>query len=109
MMFDVLREAYKIVKQKRIVASEKAEKANVARAFNNMYTYRMRWDTSTDERISKGSAMYDIFPKKGFAWMCPECNKIHIADECSVMSGLQYPRCCSTPEGHRLYNDIRTK
>lgn len=109
MIFDVLREARKIAKQKRLDACDKAERAQIAKAFNNRYTYRHRWDTSTDERITKGTAMYDIFPKKGNAWMCPDCNKIHIAEECSAMSGLQYPKCCNTFEGHRLYHDIRTE
>lgn len=109
MILDILREAIKITKEKRRIAKEAAERANVARVFNDLFTYRIRWDTSTDERIEKGTAMWDIFPKKGFAWMCPECNKVHLADECSVMSGLQFPGCCSTGAGHRLYHDIRQK
>jgi hypothetical protein len=109
MIVDFIREAWTLAKQKRKTAKEKAERAAVAKAFNNVFTYRYRWDTSTDDRIEKGSAMYGIMPKKGYAWMCPECNKIHIADECSVMSGLQYPRCCNTGNGNRLYHSIRTQ
>lgn len=109
MILDVLREAYVIAKRKRVEARDKAERAQIAKAFNDRYTYRHRWDTSTDGRIEKGTAMYGVMPKKGFAWMCPDCNKIHVADECSVMSGLQYPKCCHTYEGHRLHHDIRTQ
>lgn len=109
MIIEFIREAWTLAKQKRAEAKDKAERVAVAKVFNDRYTYRHRWDISTDERIEKGSAMYGIMPKKGYAWMCPECNKIHVADECSVMSGLQYPRCCNTWEGNRLHHGIRTK
>lgn len=108
MVLDVLAEAWKITKEKRRVAKEKSERANVARAFNDMFTYRMQW-RATEERLGEGTAMWGIFPKKGYAWMCPECNRVHEAESCSSMSGLQYPRCCSTGAGHRLYHNIRTK
>lgn len=108
-VLEVLAEAWKITKEKRRVARDKAERAKIAHQFNNLFTYRERWDTSTEDRIEKGTALWGIYPKKGYAWMCPECNKVHLADECSSMSGLQYPRCCSTPAGHRLYHNYRTK
>lgn len=108
-VFEVLAEAWKITKEKRRIARDAAEKSKIAQQFNDRYTYRERWDTSTDERIEKGTALWGLFPKKGHAWMCHECNKIHLADECSSMSGLQYPSCCSTRAGHRLYHDYRTK
>ena len=42
-------------------------------------------------------------------WMCPECNMIHKRDGLSILSGYQYPACCSFPAGHRLYNDHATR
>ena len=109
MILDIFREAYKIVKEKRRVAAEKAERALIAKVFNDLYTYRVPWQNENGERMTKGTAMWNIFPKAGYAWMCPDCNKIHFAEECSSMSGLQYPRCCNTGAGHRLDHDIRTK
>lgn len=43
----------------------------------------------------------------GHRWMCPECNKTHAPTEYSPFSGLQYPRCCGTGEGHRLNHGIK--
>lgn len=108
MIFDILKESYKIVKDKRAVAKLKAERKHVAKVFNDMYTYRHVW-LDMGGYIDKGSAMYGLFPKKGHAWMCPDCNKIHIAEECSAFSGLQFPHCCNVRSGHRLYENIRTK
>jgi len=109
MVLDILREAYKIALEKRKVAAEKAERAKIAKHFNDLYTYRTPWQNKNNEQMTEGSALWGFFPKKGHAWMCPECNKIHISHECSAMSGLQYHRCCSTGEGHRLHHNIRTK
>lgn len=109
MLIDILREAYKIAKEKRKLAVEKAERKNIAKTFNDLYTYRIPWQNKNNERMTKGTALWDLYPLAGHAWMCPDCNKIHLAEECSSMSGLQYPRCCNTGAGHRLYHDIRTK
>jgi len=108
MIFDILSEAFKIVSKKRKAAKLAAERVSVAKAFNNLYTYRHRWDTSKSTRLP-GSGMWGFTPEVGHAWMCPDCNKIHLAEECSAMTGLQYPGCCITSKGHRLYHDIKTK
>lgn len=83
------------------------EKATTAKLFNNLYAYRMRYDESTDDRLP-GTGMWGFTPKIGNAWMCPTCNKVHLATSCSAFSGLQYPKCCNHGEGHRLDERIRT-
>jgi len=85
---------------------DKAERATIARPFNNRYTFHKEWATGKDRL--PGTAMYGILPRSGYAWMCPECNQIHHPTECSVMDGLHYPACCSTPAGNRLHYGIRT-
>lgn len=108
MIFRILRKAYKLAQEERAEQIKAAEKERIAKHFNNLYTYRERWDTSNDDRLD-GTGMWGFTPQKGYAWMCPKCNKIHLASSCSAMSGLQYPDCCDYRTGHRLYNDIRTK
>lgn len=105
---DTLRISYKTAVERRKERELAKERKRAAAAFNDIYTYRFRWDESVDERLS-GTGMWGFTPKSGYAWMCPDCNTVHLASSCSAMSGLQYPRCCKTPEGHRLYHDIRTK
>ena len=108
MIFQILRKAYGLVKEERAKKVKAAERARIAKHFNDLYTYRERWDTSNDERLD-GTGVWGFTPQKGYAWMCPQCNKIHLASSCSAMSGLQFPDCCDTRTGHRLYNDIRTR
>lgn len=104
-MLDLIIEAYKLVKAKRAAKAETNEKAAIAQAFNNRYTYRKEWVEGMGRL--PGTAMYGINPFGGFAWMCPECNKIHHPKESSVFSGLQYPQCCGTAEGNRLSHGIK--
>jgi hypothetical protein len=59
-------------------------KARVAQAFNDVYTYGT---------MHLGS----------YKWMCPECNRVHESEYYSWIGGLQYPACCSTGPGDRLY------
>ena len=101
-----LAEAWRIVRRRRKEARDKAERAAIAKAFNDRYTYRKEWVEGMDRL--PGSAMGGINPRAGFAWMCPECNRIHHPTESSVFSGLQYPRCCSTGAGNRLNHGINT-
>lgn len=108
MILDVLREAFRITKENRAKKRLADEKRRIAKHFNNLYTYRERWDTSDNSRLD-GTGMWGFTPQKGYAWMCPTCNKIHLAESCSAMSGLQYPNCCEYRTGHRLYEDLRTK
>lgn len=91
-------------RQARAIAEERAA---IAKAFNDRYTYRERW--KEDGQRLPGTGMYGFTPLSGNAWMCPECNHVHLAESCSVFSGLQYPACCSTHAGHRHDRDIRMK
>lgn len=95
--------AYRATAAHRADASERAA---IAKSFNDRYTYR--------KRLIQGmptlpGSFYGMPHQAGYAWMCPDCNRIHhpIAD--SVFSGLQYPACCTRSEGHRLYEGIRTQ
>lgn len=81
--------------------AERKEKAAIAKAFNDRYTYR-------HEFFPDAGRFEGTFVKRGFAWMCPECNQIHQAIDCTGLTGLQYPKCCSHYEGHRLYASIKT-
>ena len=108
MILDIFKEAYAIAKKKNDARILRNEKKKVAKVFNDVYTYRHQY-RKTDDRIEQGSAMYGLMPKAGYAWMCPDCNKIHEVEECSSFSGLQYPACCNTRAGHRLYEKIKSK
>lgn len=105
--FEILREARRIAAEKREARKDADERAAIAKAFNDRYTYRRVWKQGMG-RMDKGSAMYGIMPPAGHAWMCPECNHIHHPVESSAFTGLQYPKCCRHREGHRLDDEIRT-
>ncbi|MDR3684756.1 MAG: hypothetical protein P4L11_13595 [Geothrix sp.] len=105
-MFALVREAYALVKKQKAERVERLEKAAIAKAFNDRYTYRKPWVKGLPRL--PGSGMFGITPEGGYAWMCPECNRIHHPVESSVFSGIQYPACCRWPEGHRFYDEIRT-
>lgn len=82
-------------KEARNDLKDRAECKAIAKAFNDRYCYRHPY-AKNDEFFSH------TFCRKGYRWMCPECNAIHAPTDHSVFSGLQYPSCCSTGEGHRL-------
>jgi len=107
-MLAAAKKSYQAAVEERKKREHNAERKRIAKHFNNYYTYRHRFDTSSDERLD-GTGMWGFTPKKGNAWMCPTCNKIHLASSCSAFSGLQYPHCCEYRSHHRLYNDIRTQ
>ena len=75
-------------KKRRAAAIEAKEKAAIARAFNNRYTYRTAYPPFV-EHSYRG------------AWMCPTCNHIHPVIGHSVFNGLHYPACCEYAAGHR--------
>lgn len=104
-MIKILKEAIRIVRERRTAERDKRERVAIAKAFNNRYTYRREYVTGMDRLL--GSAM-GMNPRGGYAWMCPECNKIHHPTESSVFDGMHYPRCCSTYAGNRLHYAIRT-
>ena len=91
-IFAVLREARKITAEKRIAKIDSDERAAIAKAFNDRYTYRFK-DKAADKH----------------AWMCPECNRILITDGWDIYTGVQFPSCCETLGGHRIYENIRTQ
>lgn len=79
---------------------DREEKRRIAKAFNDRYTYRHRWVESKDEL--EGAGAWGLPVRGGFAWMCPDCNKVHMAISVSSLTGLHFPRCCNWSEGHRL-------
>lgn len=99
-----LKEARRIADKRQAEADDKAERASIAQAFNDRYTFRKEWV----EGLPKLPGTHlGLAPRSGYAWMCPDCNKIHHPLENSFMSGLQYPACCSMFEGHRLQMGIK--
>lgn len=97
----------KFARDQKAARIDAAERKAIAKAFNDRYTYRKEWIAGKDQL--PGTAMYGWNPRGGYAWMCPECNKIHHPVESSMFSGLQYPKCCSAWLGHRLDLGIRVK
>ncbi len=85
---------------------DKAERELIAQVFNDRYTYRRVY---VEGKGWLGGSFYGCPHQAGYAWMCPECNQIHHPMEDSVFTGLQYPKCCSTPAGDRLRFDIKTQ
>lgn len=105
-MLCAAKKSYQTAVEERKKRELADERKKIAKHFNNMYTYRHRFDESTDERLP-GTGMFGFTSMAGNAWMCPKCNKVHLASSCSAFSGLQYPECCDHREGHRLDEDIR--
>lgn len=104
----VVRQAVAIVRQQQEDQADIDERAAIAKAFNDRYTYRMPW-VKDAERLKEGTAMFGLMPSSGYAWMCPECNQIHHPTACCSLVGLKYPRCCGRPDGDRLDDGIKTR
>ena len=104
-MIRLIKKAWALAREEREAEAESREKAKIAQAFNNRYTFRKVWDESKPMMPDEG--MFGCHASGGYAWMCPECNKIHYPTGLSGISGLQYPRCCSTGAGHRLDEGIK--
>lgn len=105
-MIEVIKEALRIVRARRAAERDRQERVAIAMAFNDRYTYRREYIEGMDRL--PGTAM-GMNPRGGFAWMCPECNRIHHPTESSVFDGLHYPMCCSTFAGNRLCNAIKAR
>jgi hypothetical protein len=105
-MLDIVREAINIARQKRKEQAHKLAKSRAAKEFNDIYTYRKQY---VKECGFLAGTSYGPPIKKGNAWMCPECNQIKLSNKSSVFSGIQYPACCSTPDGDRLERGIKYK
>ena len=99
----ILLEARSIARKKRSEQADQAASAAIAKAFNDRYTFKHEYVTGLP--ILPGT-FYGIPRRAGYAWMCPDCNKIHHPTESSVFDGLHYPACCSTRAGHRLSHGI---
>jgi hypothetical protein len=89
-----LAEAWRIVGKRRAKLHDRAERAAIARCFNARYTQRKEY---IDAGCFEGTLV-----RKGHAWMCPRCNRVHFPSKCIALTGLHYPACCSTPEGRRV-------
>jgi hypothetical protein len=93
-----LREPIKQRIQQRTGA---AARAAIAKVFNDTYTYREHWPAG---KPVPGESWWSHH-----AWMCPECNRVHVACGFNSLHGLLYPACCSTAEGGRVFAGIRTR
>lgn len=106
MIIRLIRKCAAEIPKERAALKDRRERAAIARAFNDRYTFCKQWKPSMDRL--PGTGMFGITPAGGYAWMCPDCNQIQHPTECSALTGLQYPMCCNTPAGHRLDCGIRT-
>lgn len=97
----ILKQAYALTKINEKEQKLKDLKANIAKNFNDHYTYVYEWK-------DLGKFENNLI-SKGHAWMCPECNTIHHPISFDSFSGLHYPKCCSTYEGHRLDFNINAR
>lgn len=86
-ILDIIKEAYKIANNRDIEKKNTRNWFNVALAYNKIHTYSSH-----------------IHGK----WMCPMCHTIHECDDYSAFTGLQYPKCCDYPAGHRLDSEYAT-
>lgn len=107
MLIKIIREAIETVRKRKADESDKAERAAIAKAFNDRYTFRHQWKPNA-ERLPGSAYGFAGPPRGGLAWMCPECNQIHLPTECSVFDGVHYPKCCNTAAGHRISHGIKT-
>jgi hypothetical protein len=100
-VFAVFKEAYKIATKDRLVKKEKDEKFKVAKAFNDRYSfYREYFDDKIQPAEDVKNLHYQNY--QNYAWMCPDCNKIHRAVGTSVFFGLIFPACCSFNYGRAI-------
>lgn len=105
LLIDTFREVVKKRKEERLNKIDKLERAVIAKVFNDRYTYIKEWVPNMP--YIEGVGMFGMQARGGYAWMCPECNVVHHPIELSTFTGLQYPKCCSTSKGHRLYLHIK--
>lgn len=96
-IFEFIRQSYRAVKIEHQKTIDAIERADVAKAFNDIYTYRKLYNKqngylpySTQEKDSNGQQQLSHV-KKGYAWMCPQCNKIHEAIVFSPLTEVLYP------------------
>jgi hypothetical protein len=102
----ILKDAIRQHRERAAAKRDADERASIAKAFNDRYTYRVRLDDKSEKRATNGP--WGLPLQLGFAWMCPQCNRVHEPTEWTLWTGLQYPACCSRPAGHRINERIRT-
>lgn len=102
LLSDLFKFAMKRIDEQR----EATEKAHIARGFNYRYTYRTPLISDAPYLVEAG---YGGHHSSGYAWMCPECNRVHHPIGDNMFTGLRYPACCGTREGDRLNCGIRYK
>lgn len=107
-MLTFIKAARELAEKNRQKRNDAKERRAVANAFNNRYTYRVRYDFKRKDHLP-GTGMGGVTPPAGNAWMCPECNTIHLAVACSVFDGLHFPACCYFSMGNRLGQGIKTR
>jgi len=101
-ILEILKAAIKLVKKEKETKKDKENREQIAKLFNDRYTYRYIYE--------KDSGYFnDGYCRKGNAWMCPECNKIHVANDFCAFSGILYPACCDTKSGDRHSQGIKWK
>lgn len=104
--------AREIMLKERQEERDAKERKLIAKAFNDRYTYLHRYKVNADkyEDIADrlpGTGVCGVTARRGNAWMCPDCNTVHMAFECSVFDGIHFPACCRYPEGNRLDYGIK--
>jgi len=107
-MFAILKGLAAFNRQYQIGRTIK-QKANIAKAFNKRYTYytRLIEDSARlpSSELSNGTTPSIYAPRGGYAWMCPDCNKVHMAMSWNGLTGLEYPPCCRTLDKSPRYID----
>lgn len=104
-MINFLKDFFRFRKIRMDAERDIASKRIIAQVFNDRYTYLHHW--IKDMPILPGS-FFGMPHQSGYAWMCPDCNRIHHPVHDSCFSGIQYPACCKTGAGHRLNLGIKT-
>lgn len=90
-----------IVEEQKILRRDAEEKRKIAAAFNDRYCMATVYEKDEPKRDSDKYDGFGILVKRGYRWMCPECNMIHAPLRYCGLGGLIYPRCCSSHEGRR--------
>lgn len=90
-----------ILQEQKILRKDAEEKRKIAAAFNDRYCMATVYVKDEPKRDTDKEDGFDPFVKRGYRWMCPECNVIHAPLRYCGLGGLIYPRCCSSHEGRR--------
>jgi hypothetical protein len=98
-----IREVMRLSRERKAQMDEVRDKGVIAKLFNDRYTYSIKYPaTNTPDKWFP-----DTVQSRRYAWMCPECNKVHAPSEYCGLTGLHCPACCGIPSGHRLYHGLK--